>query len=61
MNDIKRLASRLPLKRISRREMFVAKQKMRYRESVWVIWWDLNYPVVYRYVKKFMRYVGVQL
>ena len=56
MNDIKRLASHLPLKRISRWEMFVAKQKMRIQEFK-----DLNYPVVYRYVKKFMRYVGVQL
>lgn len=61
MNEVKRLASRLPVKRISRWEMFVAKLKMRYRESVWVIWWDLNYPVAYRYFRKFMRYVGVEL
>lgn len=56
MNELQRLASRLPLKRISRREMFIAKQKMRIQEFK-----DVNYPVVYRYVKKFMRYVGVEL
>lgn len=56
MNDIKRLATRLPLHRISRREMFVAKQKKRIQEFK-----DVNYPVVYRYVKKFMKWIGAEL
>lgn len=61
MNEVKCLASRLPVKRISRWEMFVAKLKMRYRKSVWVIWWDLNYPVVYRYWNKFIKWIGAEL
>ena len=56
MNDLKRLASRLPVKRISRWEMFVYKQKMRIRDFR-----DFNYPVVYRYARKFMKWVGVEI
>ncbi|MDQ0873769.1 hypothetical protein QFZ77_002428 [Paenibacillus sp. V4I3] len=56
MNEVKRLSSRLPVKRISRWEMFIAKQKMRIQEFK-----DVNYPVAYRYYRKFMRWVGAEL
>ena len=56
MNDLQRLASRLPVKRISRWEMFVAKQKMRIQEFK-----DVNYPVLHMYYRKFKEWIGVQL
>ena len=56
MNELQRLARQLPIKRISRWEMFIDKQKMRIQEFK-----DLNYPVVYRYVRKFMKWVGAEL
>ena len=54
MNDLQHLANRLPVNRISRREMFTAKMKMRVQDFM-----DLNYPVAYRYGKKFLKYVGI--
>lgn len=31
------------------------------QEAMWIVWWSWNYPVAYRYFRKFMRYVGVEL
>ena len=56
MNELHRLASRLPVKRISRWEMFIAKLKMRVQDFR-----DLNFPVAYRYYRKFKEWIEVEL
>lgn len=56
MTELERLASRLPVKRFSRREMFLYAIKMRVRSV-----WEINLPVVYRYWKKTINYLGIHL
>ena len=31
------------------------------REARRLVWWDLNFPIVYRYGKKLLKWIGDQL
>lgn len=56
MTELERLASRLPVHRITRREMYLYALKTRVRDA-----WELNWPILYRYGKKILNYIGVKL
>ena len=31
------------------------------REARRILWWDMNFPIAYRYYRKFKEWIGVQL
>jgi hypothetical protein len=56
MTDLERLASRLPVHRFSKREMYLCKLKMRVRDV-----YELHWPIIYMYARKILKFVGVEL
>ena len=51
MNEVN---ERGQLQRLSPSEVAEIHRRARY-----IIWWDLNFPIAYRYGKKFLQYVGI--
>lgn len=56
MTELERLASRLPVHTITRREMYLYALKTRVRDV-----WELNWPILYRYARKITNWIGADL
>lgn len=56
MTELERLASRLPVHRFSRREMYICALKMRVRAV-----YELHWPILYRYWRKLTKWIGADL
>ena len=53
MNDINETGQ---LQRLSPSEVAEIENR-----AIVQVWWDINYPVAYRYYRKFMRWIGAEL